>query len=212
MALAFTNRWQHDIEEAHAPARNSRKHIIIMASATGQLVPKIDKVIRLCRKGCTNRPFYHIVVQKVRTKNSHSSAYKNLYKWLTNSPILTCLHCNVKITVDSWYFTLCGNLEHGHSRWPCHRTSGKLWSNAKQSKWKTSGSEFWSDSALAWPGSWSKWSCCSGWYILAITLYLYQTKLCSHSYLASWIVWFPSQPSKDPHSGLEESFNTTQRD
>nr|CAG4648413.1 EOG090X0KAD [Moina brachiata]SVE93396.1 EOG090X0KAD [Moina brachiata] len=34
-----------------------------MASAT-KIVPKIDKVIRLCRKGCTNRPFYHIVVQK----------------------------------------------------------------------------------------------------------------------------------------------------
>nr|CAG4647578.1 EOG090X0KAD [Megafenestra aurita]SVE92791.1 EOG090X0KAD [Megafenestra aurita] len=34
-----------------------------MASAV-QSFRKIGKVIRLCRKGCTNRPFYHIVVQK----------------------------------------------------------------------------------------------------------------------------------------------------
>merc|ERR1712071_507231 len=34
-----------------------------MASLTGRLT-KLNKVIRLNRRGCTNRPFYHIVVQK----------------------------------------------------------------------------------------------------------------------------------------------------
>lgn len=36
-----------------------------MASAV-QTFTKIGKVIRLNRHGCTNRPFYHIVVQKVK--------------------------------------------------------------------------------------------------------------------------------------------------
>nr|SVE70822.1 EOG090X0KAD [Daphnia similis]SVE71453.1 EOG090X0KAD [Daphnia similis]SVE72086.1 EOG090X0KAD [Daphnia similis]SVE72713.1 EOG090X0KAD [Daphnia similis] len=37
--------------------------MIIMASALPTFT-KIGKVIRLNRHGCTNRPFYHIVVQK----------------------------------------------------------------------------------------------------------------------------------------------------
>ena len=40
-------------------------YFIIMASAAPTFT-KIGKVIRLNRHGCTNRPFYHIVVQKVK--------------------------------------------------------------------------------------------------------------------------------------------------
>lgn len=35
------------------------------ASGTGQFFPWSAKIIRFARKGCTNRPFYHIVVTEV---------------------------------------------------------------------------------------------------------------------------------------------------
>nr|CAG4637524.1 EOG090X0KAD [Ceriodaphnia reticulata]SVE73331.1 EOG090X0KAD [Ceriodaphnia reticulata] len=37
-----------------------------MASAAQTFTKNIGKVIRLNRHGCTNRPFYHIVVQKTK--------------------------------------------------------------------------------------------------------------------------------------------------
>lgn len=36
-------------------------------SKAGLPVPRATKIIRFMRKGCTNRPFYHIVVADVRT-------------------------------------------------------------------------------------------------------------------------------------------------
>lgn len=37
------------------------------SSGTGQFVANSRKIIRFVRKGCTNRPFYHIVVAEVFT-------------------------------------------------------------------------------------------------------------------------------------------------
>lgn len=39
---------------------------LIAASGTGRFWRLSAKTIRLCRKGCTNRPFYQIVVMEVR--------------------------------------------------------------------------------------------------------------------------------------------------
>lgn len=37
------------------------------ASGTGKFALRSCKVIRFVRLGCTNRPFYHIVIQEVKT-------------------------------------------------------------------------------------------------------------------------------------------------
>ncbi|XP_044745863.1 probable 28S ribosomal protein S16, mitochondrial [Coccinella septempunctata] len=40
--------------------------MLIPASGTGQYIANTAKVIRFARKGCTNRPFFHIVVTEVK--------------------------------------------------------------------------------------------------------------------------------------------------
>ncbi|XP_045473557.1 probable 28S ribosomal protein S16, mitochondrial [Harmonia axyridis] len=40
--------------------------MLIPASGTGQYLAHTAKVIRFARKGCTNRPFFHIVVTEVK--------------------------------------------------------------------------------------------------------------------------------------------------
>lgn len=39
---------------------------LISASGTGKFYAKSAKIIRFARQGCTNRPFFHIVVMEVR--------------------------------------------------------------------------------------------------------------------------------------------------
>lgn len=39
------------------------------SSGTGQFAANSKKIIRFVRKGCTNRPFFHIVVAEVKKKN-----------------------------------------------------------------------------------------------------------------------------------------------
>lgn len=41
--------------------------MLIPASGIGKFALRSCKVIRFVRLGCTNRPFYHIVVQEVKT-------------------------------------------------------------------------------------------------------------------------------------------------
>lgn len=41
------------------------KNALAPASGTGQFYPKSAKTIRLFKQGCTNRPFYQIVVMEV---------------------------------------------------------------------------------------------------------------------------------------------------
>jgi hypothetical protein len=43
---------------------------LIPASGTGKFWRRSAKIIRFCRQGCTNRPFYQIVVMEV-------SSFKN---------------------------------------------------------------------------------------------------------------------------------------
>ncbi|KAL3285847.1 hypothetical protein HHI36_000367 [Cryptolaemus montrouzieri] len=40
--------------------------MLIPASGTGQYLAKSAKIIRFARKGCANRPFFHIVVTEVK--------------------------------------------------------------------------------------------------------------------------------------------------
>ncbi|XP_055628786.1 probable 28S ribosomal protein S16, mitochondrial [Toxorhynchites rutilus septentrionalis] len=50
---------------------------LIPASGTGRFWAKSAKIIRFARQGCTNRPFYHIVVME-RRKGQHEPVIEQI--------------------------------------------------------------------------------------------------------------------------------------
>lgn len=48
------------------------------ASGTGKFYKLSAKIIRFARHGCTNRPFFHIVVTEVNKRNIFNFWKKNL--------------------------------------------------------------------------------------------------------------------------------------
>ena len=130
-----------------------------MASLTGRLT-KLNKVIRLNRRGCTNRPFYHIVVQKVNIAIYHLN-YVNftIFKYyITTYGHWVLLHVFIYTLFPLLNFNREINhffclLAERYPRWKRNRTAGQLRSHAQRKQWKTRGFEFRTNPVLDWPGS-----------------------------------------------------------
>lgn len=55
------------------------RNALYPASGTGQYYPRSAKSIRLFKQGCTNRPFYQVVVMEVCFYYSHAFNYVNSF-------------------------------------------------------------------------------------------------------------------------------------
>lgn len=106
-------------------------------SGVGTYFEGNKKAIRLVNRGCTNRPFYHIVVAEVNQWLLHF--------YIVNSKCQCLFVCLFVYLLTQIMLSIP---EFSRGKGPGNRTSRLIWSNVKWIRWKIGGFKFWTNSMV----------------------------------------------------------------